>query len=208
MPPADSPVDATDRATPRRWWNQRVTTVVIGTRPRQRPAGWRTRCRSRTGATARWAWPSTARATRHRARRRRLTTYADVVAGDQPGGPHPDDAADEEEPGGRERDRRDLPTALLAERVEVHRQPVEPEPRRRGEHDEAAGDHVPTREPVSRDAPADDASGAASPMPLSARSQRRGARPNRTDRGVDIVNRTMFMNTMKTGPFSSPAWAG
>ena len=33
MPPADSPVDATDRATDRRTWYQRVTTVVTGTSP-------------------------------------------------------------------------------------------------------------------------------------------------------------------------------
>ena len=33
MPPADSPVDATDRATDRRTWYQRVTTVVTGISP-------------------------------------------------------------------------------------------------------------------------------------------------------------------------------
>ena len=33
MPPADSPVDATDSATDRRTWYQRVTTVVTGTSP-------------------------------------------------------------------------------------------------------------------------------------------------------------------------------
>ena len=33
MPPTDRPVDATDRATARRAWNQRVTTVVVGTSP-------------------------------------------------------------------------------------------------------------------------------------------------------------------------------
>ena len=33
IPPADSPVDATDRATERRAWYQRVTTVVTGIRP-------------------------------------------------------------------------------------------------------------------------------------------------------------------------------
>ena len=33
MPPADSPVDATDRATERRAWYQRVTTVVTGISP-------------------------------------------------------------------------------------------------------------------------------------------------------------------------------
>ena len=33
MPPTESPVDATDNATDRLAWNQRVTTVVVGTRP-------------------------------------------------------------------------------------------------------------------------------------------------------------------------------
>ena len=33
MPPTDSPVLATDRASERRRWNQRVTTVVAGTMP-------------------------------------------------------------------------------------------------------------------------------------------------------------------------------
>jgi hypothetical protein len=34
-PPADNPVEATDSATERRVWNQRVTTVVAGTSPVQ-----------------------------------------------------------------------------------------------------------------------------------------------------------------------------
>ena len=33
MPPTESPVDATDSATDRRTWYQRVTTVVTGIRP-------------------------------------------------------------------------------------------------------------------------------------------------------------------------------
>ena len=33
MPPADSPVEATERATERRTWYQRVTTVVTGISP-------------------------------------------------------------------------------------------------------------------------------------------------------------------------------
>ena len=33
MPPADSPVEATDSATERRAWYQRVTTVVTGISP-------------------------------------------------------------------------------------------------------------------------------------------------------------------------------
>ncbi len=32
-PPTDSPVEATDNASARRRWNQRVSTVVVGTRP-------------------------------------------------------------------------------------------------------------------------------------------------------------------------------
>ena len=36
MPPTDSPVEATDSATDRRSWNQRVTTVVAGTSPGRR----------------------------------------------------------------------------------------------------------------------------------------------------------------------------
>lgn len=33
MPPTDSPVEATESATDRLAWNQRVTTVVVGTNP-------------------------------------------------------------------------------------------------------------------------------------------------------------------------------
>ena len=33
IPPAESPVEATDRATERRAWYHRVTTVVTGIRP-------------------------------------------------------------------------------------------------------------------------------------------------------------------------------
>ena len=73
---------------------------------------------------------------------------AHVVAGDQPGRPQPDDAADQEEQRRRQRDRRDVPPALAAERVEVHGEPVEAQARRRGQDDEASGDDSPTGEPV------------------------------------------------------------
>ncbi len=69
-----------------------------------------------------------------------------VVAGDPPCNPHAEHTTDDEEDGGRERDRAQRPIALLAERVEIDRQPVEAEPRRHGEHRETPGDHPPARE--------------------------------------------------------------
>ena len=61
MPPADSPVDAMDRATLRRMWYQRVTTVVTGIRPA--PLNPKAKTAYTTYSCQRsWTWPSSASA--------------------------------------------------------------------------------------------------------------------------------------------------
>ena len=70
---------------------------------------------------------------------------AHVEAGDHPGHRDADDATDDEEERGGERDRLDRPALLVAERVEVDGEAVEAEPRRRRQDDEAAGDDRASR---------------------------------------------------------------
>jgi hypothetical protein len=65
---------------------------------------------------------------------------------DQPGDQHAADAADEEEQRRRQGDRRHLPSALAAERVQVDGEAVEPESGRRRQDDEASGDDAVARE--------------------------------------------------------------